>query len=762
MRVCGQEFSSEIIARIGATVRSEPALSRRALSLRVCEWLQWRSANGQWKEVSCRKALLELQRRGRIPLPVADGSCFRRSGAKPPAKARVEVAQVQGTLKELGEIEIVGVSSRYSKTSQVWNELLERFHYLGKGPLCGAQIRYLVRSLRHGWVGAVAFSGATWRLKSRDQYIGWTEAARRANLGRVVCNSRLLILPTVRVPHLASHVLSLCLARLVEDWPKRYGYGPVLVETFVNPSRFSGTCYRAANWVKVGQTAARGTAYPNGKVAEGPKDIYLYPLKRNWREGLCAEPRVGLGSTPRPEVAADWTEEEFGTVPFFDERLKRRLFTLAADFFAQPGELIPQVSNGSVAKTKAAYRFFKNPNVDMQTLLRPHLESTLERLRSHAVILAVQDTTTLNYTGHPPEGAGPISTSQNAAVGLILHDTMAFTPEGTPLGLLNVQCWGRDPRQAGKRYRRHQLPIEEKESRKWLISYRAVAEAQRLCPDTMLISVGDREADVYELFQEALQDPQGPKLLIRAEKSRGRKVEQEDLWSTLQAQPVAGWIEVAVPRRGSRPARIAKLQVRLASVVLRPPVSSPHAAVRVWAVYAREVGHRAEVKEPIDWMLLTTVPTESFEEACERLTWYSRRWGIEVYHRTIKSGCRIEDRRLEEVDSLEACLAIDLVVAWRIQALTLVGREQPDRSCDPFLSEEQWQVLGIWATGKRLDAPPTVQQAMRWIGKMGGWLARGKEDNPGTTCMWRGLVRLASLVQGYMLALHVHGIRDGP
>jgi hypothetical protein len=111
MRVCGQEFSSEIIARIGATVRSEPALSRRALSLRVCEWLQWRSAKGQWKEVSCRKALLELHRRGRIPLPVADGSCFGRSSEKPPAKARIEVPQVQGTLKELGEIEIVGVSS---------------------------------------------------------------------------------------------------------------------------------------------------------------------------------------------------------------------------------------------------------------------------------------------------------------------------------------------------------------------------------------------------------------------------------------------------------------------------------------------------------------------------------------------------------------------------------------------------------------------------------------------------------------------------
>jgi hypothetical protein len=762
MRVCGREFSSEVIARIEATVRGEPSLSRRALSLRVCEWLQWRSANGKPKEVSCRKALLELHRRGRIPLPVAEESCFGRSGAKQPVKARIEAPEVQCPLKELGEIEIVAVSSRYSKTSQVWNGLLERFHYLGKGPLCGAQIRYLVRSSRYGWVGALAFSGATWRLKSRDQYIGWTEAARRAHLDRVVCNSRLLILPSVRVPHLASHVLSRCLARVVEDWTERYGYGPVLVETFVNPSRFSGTCYRAANWVKVGQTVARGTAYPNGKVADGPKDVYLYPLQRHWKQVLCAEPRVGLGSTPRPEVPADWTEEEFGTVPFFDERLKQRLFTLAADFFAQPGELIPQVSNGSAAKTKAAYRFFKNSNVDMQILLRPHIESTLERLRSHRVILAVQDTTTLSYTGHPPEGAGPINTSQNTAVGLMLHDTMAFSPEGTPLGLLNVQCWARDPRQAGKKYRRHQLPMEQKESMKWLISYRAVAEAQRLCPDTTLISVGDREADVYELFPEALQDPQGPKLLIRAEQTRHRKVEQEDLWPTLKAKPVAGWIEVAVPRRGSRPARTAKLQVRFASVVLRPPVTSKHAAVRIWAVYAREVGHSAEVKEPIDWMLLTTVPTESFEEACERLTWYSRRWGIEVYHRTIKSGCRIEDRRLEDADSLEACLAIDLVVAWRIHALTLVGREKPDRSCDQFLSEEQWRVLGVWATGRMMDTPPTAQQAMRWIGKIGGWLARGKEDNPGTTCMWRGLVRLANMVQGYMLALHAHSIRDGP
>jgi hypothetical protein len=674
----------------------------------------------------------------------------------------VDAPEVECTLSELGEIKIVAVSSRYSRMSQIWNGLMERFHYLGKGPLCGAQIRYLVESSRYGWVGALAFSAAQWRLQERDTYIGWTEPARRAHLNQVVCNSRFLILPSVRVRNLASHVLSRCMTRLVSDWTERYGYAPVLAETFVDPSRFAGTCYQAANWLWVGQTVARPTAYPNGKVAEGPKDIYLYPISDHWKQVLCAEPEVALCSSPGPEAPSDWTEEEFGRVQFFDQRLKERLFTLATDFFAQPGELIPQSSNGSVAKTKAAYRFFKNPNVDMQTLLRPHVESTIERLRSHPVILAVQDSTTLTYTGHPPEGVGPINNSQNTAVGLVLHETMAFTPEGTPLGLLNVQCWARDPKQVGKKYRRHQLPIEEKESIKWLVSYRAVAEAQKLCSDTTLISVGDREADLYELFQEAIQDPCGPKLLIRAERTRNRKVEQEDLWQRMNAEPVAGWLDVAVPRRALRPARTAKLQIRFAQVVLRPPASSKLPALSIGAVYAREVGHGAEVTEPIDWMLLTTVKTESFEEACQRLSWYGRRWGIEVYHRTLKSGCRIEDRRLDDAHSLEACLAIDLVVAWRVYWLTMMGREKPDSPCDQILSEEEWHVLSAWATGKIADKAPSVQQAMHWIGKMGGWLARGKQDQPGTTCMWRGLARLPSIIQGYLLALKVHGVRAGP
>ena len=159
-------------------------------------------------------------------------------------------------------------------------------------------------------------------------------------------------------------------------------------------------------------------------------------------------------------------------------------------------------------------------------------------------------------------------------------------------------------------------------------------------------------------------------------------------------------------------------------------------------MYAREVGYGIEVKEPIDWMLLTSVKTESFEDACERLNWYARRWGIEVYHRTIKSGCRIEDRRLDDAQSIQACLAIDLVVAWRVYWLTMVGREKPETPCNQILSEDEWHVLSAWATGKITDTAPSAKQAMHWIGKLGGWLSRGKTDNPGTTCMWRGLGRL--------------------
>ena len=758
MWLSGQWFGLEVVERIAATVKAEPAISRRALSRRVCEWLDWRAPDGKLREVSCRKALLELERRGHVALP----ACEEVPGFAPEAAKRRQppaMPEVKCRLEELGAIEVVPVTSRYSGASEIWNGLMEAHHYLGSGPLCGAQIRYLVHSSNYGWLGAMSFSAAAWRLKDRDEWIGWSERARVANLQQVVCNSRFLIAPSVEVPNLASHVLSLSVRRLAGDWRERYGYEPVLVETFVDGQRFAGTCYRAANWVWVGQTAGRDNGYSNGKRSTGKKEVYVYPLRANWQSTLGAEPEDRL--VLRGSVGeAGWVEEEFAGARVHDERLRRRLYTLAQDFFAQPGELIPQACSGSRAKSKAAYRFFGNELVDMQSLLKGHVEATAQRVGKHQVVLAVQDTTTLNYTAHPgTAGLGPINTKSDQAVGLILHDTMAFSSEGTPLGLLDVQCWARDPEEAGKKAKRKELPIEQKESVKWLRSYRALAEVQQLCPHTTLVSVGDREADLHELFHEAQQTPSGPKLLVRAERTRQRQVEaaeaeaHEYLWEKMPAEPVAGHQEVHIPRNGSRAARTAKLEVRSASVTLRPPKDKELADVPMWAVYAREVDSPPEVTSPLQWMLLTTVAVSSFAQAVERLRWYALRWGIEVYHRVIKSGCRIEDRQLNSADRIESCLAIDLVVAWRIYWLTKQSRETPDIPCDVVLNEDEWKVLYASVRDEPPPSePPSLRDAVRMIAKLGGFLGRKSDGDPGTTTLWRGLVRLANIVIGYRIA----------
>jgi hypothetical protein len=662
-------------------------------------------------------------------------------------------------LRELGEVTVEPVSSRYAKESKIWFALLDRYHYLGSGPLCGAQIRYVVKSSKHGYLGALAFSSAAWALKARDDAIGWTEGARRANLPRVVANDRFLILPTVQVKHLASKVLALALARLPEDWERRYQVRPVLVETFVDPTRFAGTCYHAANWRYVGDTAGRrdGTA----------KKIFLYPLTRRWRKVLCTEPPLKLAEHPRPEAPAHWAEAEFGTVRLYDARLKHRLYTIAQDFFKDPQANIPEAC-GSKARTMGAYRFFQNPKVTMDVVLTPHTEATVERIKGHRVVLVPQDTTTLDYSTHPlTEGLGPTNTQEDHALGLLLHDTLAFTEEGTPLGILDAQCWARDPKDKGKRYRRKELPIEQKESMKWLRSFRKAAQVQRLCPESMLVVMGDREADIYELFLETSQEPDGPKLLVRAEKTRNRAVDQEFLWDFMARQRVAGGLKLHIPRRGARRAREAWVRVRFAQVTLQAPKHCGAApAITVWAVYVTEKASRT-VAEPIEWMLLTTVAVTSFAEAQQRVEWYSGRWGIEVYHRTLKSGCRIEDRQLETADRLETCLGVDMVVAWRIYYLTMLGRESPHLPCTVLFKEIEWKALCCYVhkTPVPPENPPSIREVALMIAGLGGHLGRKGDGFPGTQTLWRGMVKASVATEVYAVITqqhYSHPMNSGP
>jgi hypothetical protein len=741
--VCGQTFSKETIGYIQATIDREPATSRVALSRRVCGKLNWRSQNGKLKEVSCRVALLKLHRRGVIRLGPTHCGPERKKTAL--AELRATPEPIQCSLEDLQGVELVTVNSARSKASKCWNELMERYHYLGSGPLCGAQLRYLIKSGTGQWLGGLAFSASAWRVKTRDQWIGWSDRARKENLHQVVSNSRFLILPWIKVPNLASHVLAKVLGRLRADWQRRYGFAPVLVESFVDQSRFLGTSYRAANWLCVGQTAGRGRQDRKKTFSLGRKDVYVYSLHKQAREILC-----GAGSYDKPESGIsethdDWAQQEFGTAELNDKRLKRRLLTLARDFYERPQANLPEACQ-SQAKTKAAYRFFDHPKSTMDELLKSHYQATVKRISAENIVLVVQDTTTLNYSAHPlTEGIGPISPKKSkGAIGLLLHDSMAFNVVGTPLGLLDVQCWARDPKQFGKRALRHELPIEQKESQKWLKGFNQVREAQKRCPNTTLISVADREGDIYELFHLALSDPCGAKLVVRAEHDRLLADGQGRLWEQMGKRPVAGTEVLSMPRQGKRAPREARLEVRFGRVKLTPPSRKlEFKELDIIAILAQEIDCPPGV-EPLQWMLLTTIAVENFAEAVEKLSWYARRWGIEVYHRTLKSGCKIEERQLGSADRIEACLAIDMVVAWRIFHLTKLGRETPDVPCSVFFEEAEWKALYCFVRQdpKPPDQPPTLREAIRMVASLGGFLGRRSDGEPGTKSLWLGIQRL--------------------
>jgi hypothetical protein len=753
MRLFGQTFTAGILERIRGAVAAEAGrITRSELSRRVCDWLEWRGANGKPKEVSSRKALLELERAGLIALPEARR---RPPQARPVAAVAPWTAPVfAGELPALGGVELVAVEG--GELSSLWTRMLEAYHPLGGGPLCGAQQRYLIRSPAVGWLGALAFSAAAWQLAARDAWVGWCPHARRANLTRVVANSRFLILPSIQVPNLGSHVLALAAARVVADWPGRYGYTPVLLETFVDETRFCGTVYRAANWQRLGETAGRGRQDRDNRGAAGIKAVYVLALQRDWRRRLCRRPAPAL-RLPAPSGVGTWAEAEFGRVDFPDARLRPRLLRLAEAFFDRPTDPIGAALNGDAGQTKAAYRFFNNPQVDLQTLLHPHYEATAGRIREHPLVLVAQDTTSLNYDAHPATvGLGPINTRADGAQGLKLHDTLALTPQGVPLGLVDIQVWARDPRETGKAKQRKERTIEEKESHRWLESFRRTAEVQRLCPDSRLIGIADREADIYELFQEAAKTPAGPDLLIRANRTAQRRVDDADahtpLWDYLPAQPLAGTGELAIPSRGGRTARVARIAIRYAAIQLRPPKRLTGEALSLWAIHAVEP-NPPQGGETVEWLLLTTVPTRTLEDAFERLAWYAARWNIEVFHRTLKSGCRIEDRRLAHAQSLQACLALDLVVAWRVMHLAKLGRETPEVPCSVFFAEAEWQALACYhhRTPTPPATPPALGEAMRMLAKLGGFLGRQCDGDPGATVLWRGLSRLSDITETFLI-----------
>lgn len=737
MKICGLSITEANISDIQRTVDANPAISRRSLSKRLCELFKWHSVTGRIKELNCRKAVSVLHRRNLVRLPEAVSvPGFQVRSVR---KAFIRLAVVC-PLAELGGVNLILIDNPRSEHADIWKSLMAG-HYLGERTFYSG-LRYLVYSSVHGYLGALSFGSAAFRIAGRDSAIGWDDETRSKNLHHIIGNSRFYIHPSVRVPHLASYVLGKTLRRVKDDWHKRYGTKPLLVETFVDTSRFSGTSYRAANWLHVGTTSGRGRQDKNRDAVLTTRDIYLYPLHRNWRELLGGSSKVAVA------VPGDWAEQEWGNAPLGDARLVQRLVTLGRDRYARPQASIPQTC-GSRAKTKAAYRFFDHERATLQNLIAPHVESTTRRIAGEKVVLAIQDTTTLNYSTHPAtENLGPIGSSPNGIIGLILHGTLAVNTDGTPLGLIDAQCWARNPEEYGKKAKRHSLPIEEKESNKWLKSFQAATTTAKSCPGTTVVSVGDREADLYELFALADKTPKAPYLLVRARHDRKLAEEQGQLLEHLSSCPEAGIQEIVVPRRGNRPARTARLSISYSKVTLAVPKRVTGTPLSIWAIIAEEQ-QVPEGVEPLKWVLLTTAPTISFEDACERLVWYTQRWTIEVFHRTLKSGCLIENRQLGSANRLEACLAIDLVVAWRIHHLTKLGRETPDVPCSVYFEEAQWKALVTFITKNPTPAekPPTLREAIRMVAVLGGFLGRKGDGEPGTQVLWLGLQRLDDITE---------------
>lgn len=446
----------------------------------------------------------------------------------------------------------------------------------------------------------------------------------------------------------------------------------------------------------------------------------------------------------------DWAADEIADVCLQDKRLENRLKALLVQLAKTPDTPLPHALQRP-GELKAAYRFFKNERVKSSPILKGHVSATLARSANQQVVLGVQDTTLIDYTSHPEtRGLGPLGNHKTR--GIVCHSTLAVTPEGVPLGLLAQKNWVRDEETFGKQTARRKREIKNKESIKWLESVEALKNARMVCPNTTFVSVGDRESDIYDLF--TMERPEGVELLVRAAWNRSVVDEHRYLWEAVEAVSPLGAIEITLPRNANHKARKCTLTLRSTQMTIKRPREhkSSIPSISMWVVLAKELNPPPDC-QGVEWMLLTTMPTQTIELAMEKLHWYTCRWSIEVWHRILKTGCKIESRQLETVERLMIALTLFSIVAWRIFYATILARAAPDLPCTVILNDIEWQAL-YCATHRVQTAPkepPKISQAVLWIAKLGGFLARKGDGNPGAQVLWRGFQCLGHLSDMYAL-----------
>ena len=460
------------------------------------------------------------------------------------------------------------------------------------------------------------------------------------------------------------------------------------------------------------------------------------------------------------------TRDEFEGADLGDPRRSRRLVKVAQRLAASP-ELSISAACGGWGETMAAYRLLAAPQVTPEKVLAPHRAALLERAAAVSCVVVIQDTTELDFTRMTQmEGCGPLNDETRR--GFHLHSLYAVSEEGLPLGLWDTAFLARSDAQFRGAARRKKLPLEQKESYRWLAGYRQTLALAAALPHCEVFSLSDREGDIYEVFAAWAEAAAGAgpvaQWIIRANQDRALESAgagmPDKLFAALAAAPLLGEISFAMPAKTqmkkvkgnrvqtSRSARTVRQEVRALYVRPRAPFRNGHKLppVGFWAVWAREVDP-PEGEEPVCWMLLTSVEVTTFAAARRIIALYLRRWDIEVFHRTLKTGCRVGQMQIKGSQAVRNALIIYSIIAWRILYLTHLGRVHPERPCSTVFAAEEWQAAcAVSSSGKPSPRGPPVEPALGefilMVARFGGYLGRKSDGPPGAQTIWRGLARL--------------------
>lgn len=709
VKISGRWVDQQVLERLSRRSQGPEAAARRELIAEFCRAVGWRDSHGRLCVSSAHVALRRLEKRGLVQLPPMaqhnKGSLGR--GLRDDGEALPELPQLPGGGGKIAGLRLRLIQGEEDPAHRIWNRLMVREHPQGRRPLVGAQVRYLIECPT-GIVGAFGFGPPAYHLECRDQWVGWSLQARQQNRGKVIGLSRFLIRSGLRVPNLASQCYRLALREVAQDWRSRYGLRPVLVETYVDRVRYHGRSLAAANWQRLGQSKGRGRDDRQRQCAQSPKDVWVYELHPKARAQLqaCTAEVVAPRSVFAPALNEDWTQEEMQGVSLGDERLNQRAQRMLRQRWARPTQSFCR-SFDNLAEAKGAYGLLENPRIEINlaSLLAPHQQQTARRMAAESLVLLAQDTTGLSYsTLHQTTGLGPLGEGHSR--GLFLHSLQAFRLDGIPLGNAWAQIGARADE--SDTARRNEQSCDEKESGRWIRALQQGSVLARQMPQTQVLVCADREADIYELYDQKQAAAANVHLLVRGQHDR-RLNEGSRLWESMARLAVGGIMKVQVPRRQGRPSRMAKLELRWQEVEMSPPavaLKKSWPALKLYALWARELEAPAGT-ESVDWLLLSTWPIKTLKMARRLVRWYSLRWSIECWHKVLKVVCGVEKRQMKTARVLERALALDMIIASRALLLNRLGKEHPDLPAELFYTSEELEVIEV--KKKRLDDTRTVR-----------------------------------------------------